>query len=104
MLLEGISQVLLRRKRKKDNFSNQNTDNEDNNNMANILLILNLIIFFISLYLFFECKKLKGEFKLLEFLGAICYPIIYVIYRLIVPPNEQNCKSQAKKLLKNLQI
>ena len=96
-------QYLLRKRNKKDNFSNNNDTNNENNNTANLVAIINIGIIIFALVLFFKCKNLKGNFNLLEFLAALCYPIFYLIYRLVVPPNEQNCKSQVQKDIERMQ-
>jgi hypothetical protein len=88
--------------KKTDKFSNDNSDVSKNNNTQFLIYLIQLCIFIYALVLFFKCKKFKDRFDFLEFLGAFCYPLFYVIYRLIVPVNEENCKSNARKIAEEL--
>lgn len=104
MIATNLALKRNKKKKKKDNFSNDNSDVSTNKNNNTIFLIqlIQFCIFVYALVLFFKCKKIKDRFDFLEFLGAFCYPLFYVIYRLIVPVNEENCKSNARKIAEEL--
>jgi hypothetical protein len=95
-------------KKKKDKFTTSttsettsSTENKDEKKKnVEVIVLLNLIGLAIAIYsivLFFQCYKLKNKFNFLEFLGALCYPLIYIIYRVIFSP-ELNCISDETKL------
>lgn len=99
MLLNNKS----KKKEEKENFRNsRHNNNSGQSNSALIISLIQILILIYALYLFFKCKKLKNEFKLLEFLAALCYPFFYIIYRLFVPVNEENCKSTASRIAEEL--
>ena len=100
MLLNNKSK---KRKEEKENFRNRRSNNNSGqSNSALIISLIQILILIYALYLFFQCKKLKNEFKLLEFLAALCYPLFYIIYRLFVPVNQDNCKSTASRIAEEL--
>tara|TARA_Y100000590_G_scaffold427501_1_gene537735 strand:- start:1886 stop:2209 length:324 start_codon:yes stop_codon:yes gene_type:complete len=97
-MLEYGAAMFLNKKmnEEKDEFTNNNSNNSNTGIVLSQLVYLGIFVY--ALVLFFKCKGLRGEFKFLEFLGALCYPVFYVIYRLVVPVNEDNCKSQAQRI------
>lgn len=85
----------LNKKKKKDKFTSD-VEEESIINMRNMINFVGLVIAIYSLYLFFKCYKLKNEFNVLEFLGSFCYPLIYIIYRLIFTPEEHCILAEAE--------
>lgn len=60
---------------------------------TSLINIVQIIIFIGSLVLFYNCYKLKQRFDLVEFLGALCYPLLYIGYRVFITPvSEESCK------------
>lgn len=96
-------------------YRNKNKENLDNTNNTKpscykkynyqiIIMVIEVIILIGSLVLFFQCGNLKDKFNFLEFLAALCYPMFYLIYRLFVPVNNENCKSDAQKIAEHLNL
>ena len=110
MLSIFLGNYLLKKKKKKDKFTTSttsettsSTENKDEKKKnVEVIVLLNLIGLAIAIYsivLFFQCYKLKNKFDFLEFLAALCYPLIYIIYRVIFSP-ELNCISDEARLKK----
>jgi len=108
MVFEYAVSQFLKNKNKKnkknkkgEKFTSDNND-EPNSSMMGLLEELIYIAFFITaMVFFFKCKNIKDDFSILEFLGALCYPIIYVIYRIFVPVNKENCKSDDQRRMED---
>ena len=86
------------RKKQKDKFtsSTESSVEEEQEGMKEITILGNIVGFIIviySLYLFFKCYNLKNEFSFLEFLASLCYPLLYIFYRLLFSP-EKHCKDR----------
>ena len=91
------------RKKQKDKFTSSTESSvEEEEGMGELTMLANIVGFIIviySLYLFFKCYNLKKDFSLLEFIGSLCYPLIYIIWRLIFSP-EIHCKDRLQEAVK----
>ena len=94
-----LDNYLKNKKKNRDRFTtNEDAETEDSLNTIQILSrVVSFVIFVYALYLFFRCYNLKKDFNFLEFLGALCYPFIYIIYRMIYSP-EEHCISAEEKM------
>lgn len=105
MLELAFSSYMLNKYRNKENLDNT-TDNTKTNHSKKyhyeIIIVIEVIILIGSLVLFFQCGNLKDKFNFLEFLAALCYPMFYLIYRLFVPVNNENCKTDGKNIYEHL--
>lgn len=60
---------------------------------TSLINIVQIIIFIGSLVLFYKCYKLKQRFDIVEFLGSLCYPLLYIGYRVFITPvSTESCK------------
>ena len=110
-MLEGIGiyNAIKQIKKRKQKFANNEiTDNtvdnvekaeeeEDNKIARNVIFVINFLILIYALYLYFQCGKLRDDFNIMEGLAALCYPLIYIIYRLAISPMDENCLNPAVK-------
>lgn len=97
----SIATNLIKNKNKKnkDKFANYDisyVDFTEYNTNEIFIMFINFICLIIAVYLFFQCNKLKNYFDGLEFLAAICYPLFYIIYRLVFKP-EEYCEPQQQQ-------
>ena len=107
MVFASVVGALTNRRRKEHLTNNKRekfSNNDSNNNrLQQIVYVIDSICCIVAMVMFFKCKNLKGDFDFLEFLAALCYSTFYVIYRIIVPPNEENCKSSLDREIERRQ-
>tara|TARA_A100001015_G_scaffold236948_1_gene269362 strand:- start:2730 stop:3053 length:324 start_codon:yes stop_codon:yes gene_type:complete len=89
-----------KKKEKKEKFTSNQESSEENTISIGKLIYLGILIY--AMVLFLRCKKLKEKFNFLEFLAALFYPMFYLIYRLAVPVNTDNCKSMSVRIAEEI--